>query len=146
MALNRPGAKMSKSHADPKSRILLTDSRDKIHAKIRSALTDSIEGVSYDPVGRPGVTNLIDIAYHIGESQASSAEELGRDLNGLSIKALKQLVVDRVDEHIKPIRDRMMILFDGKSSELEYAAELGRQKASQSAAGTMKLVRDAVGL
>lgn len=39
-SLRDPSKKMSKSDPDPKSRILLTDSDDVIHLKIRKAVTD----------------------------------------------------------------------------------------------------------
>merc|ERR1711939_634674 len=61
MSLKRPTQKMSKSDADPKSRILITDTREEIHAKVKGAITDSEPGISFDPEKRPGVSNLIEI-------------------------------------------------------------------------------------
>ena len=46
--MTEPTKKMSKSDPKPKSRIMITDSKEQIHAKLKTALTDSIEGVSYD--------------------------------------------------------------------------------------------------
>ncbi|GAB7347897.1 hypothetical protein MBLNU459_g5420t1 [Dothideomycetes sp. NU459] len=146
MALDRPTQKMSKSHPNPKSRILLTDSRDEISKKLRVALTDSIEGVSYDTKTRPGVSNLVEIAYNLqGSHEAASPAEYARDFDGLSLKGLKERVVDIVDDHLKPIRERFEHIMSGSGSELARATELGAQKANASAAATMKLVREAVG-
>lgn len=147
MALDRPTHKMSKSHTNPKSRILLTDSRDDINKKLRVALTDSTEGVSYDPEGRPGVSNLIEIAYNLqGSRQAASPAEYAREFDNLSLKALKERVAQVVDEHIEPIRERYQSIMGGNNKELQDAAALGAEKANASAAATMKLVRKSVGL
>ncbi|KAL1302582.1 hypothetical protein AAFC00_002960 [Neodothiora populina] len=146
MSLDRPQYKMSKSHPNPKSRILLTDSREEIRKKLRVAVTDSIEGASYDPVQRPGVSNLIEIAFNLqNQSEASSPEDYARDLEGVSLKALKDHVTEAVDQHIGPIRERFESIIKGSGRELEDAAELGSQKANASANATMKLVKDAVG-
>lgn len=147
MSLDRPTLKMSKSHPNPKSRILLTDSREEIRKKLRVALTDSIEGVSYDPAARPGVSNLIEIAYNLQrhESAAITLEEYAGDFRGMSLKALKDRVADVVDEHVEPIRDRFSSIIKGDGKELNDAAEIGAQKANASATATLKLVRQAVG-
>jgi tryptophanyl-tRNA synthetase len=146
MALDQPTQKMSKSHSNPKSRVLLTDSREEIQKKLKVALTDSIDGISYDPEARPGVANLIDIAYHLDPAEASSAEELAKHFKSVTLKALKEKVAEVIDLKIAPIRDRYMFLMEGDKSVLADAAALGQQKASESASATMKLVREAVGL
>ena len=46
MSFSKPSSKMSKSDQNPKSRILLTDSEEAIRGKIKSAVTDSVEGIS----------------------------------------------------------------------------------------------------
>jgi tryptophanyl-tRNA synthetase len=51
--------KMFKSAVDPNSRILLTDPYEIIAKRIRSAMTDSISGITFDPVARPGTSNLL---------------------------------------------------------------------------------------
>ena len=52
---------MSKSYENKMSRIEITDPPDLIVTKIKKAVTDSTSHVSYDPVNRLGVSNLIDI-------------------------------------------------------------------------------------
>lgn len=54
---------MSKSAVNPKSRILISDSKDEIEMKIRKAVTDSETHISYDPVRRPGISNLLCILH-----------------------------------------------------------------------------------
>lgn len=146
MSLVEPTKKMSKSDAKPKSRILITDTREQIHTKIKSALTDSIEGVSYDREKRPGVSNLLDLLYHFDSAGAASPEELADDLKDLSMRAVKEKVADTVDTGISEIRTRYQDLMGGDQKELIQHAEHGAQRAEQIAESTMTRVRGALGL
>lgn len=146
MALNEPAQKMSKSHPSPKSRILLTDTREDIAGKIRTAVTDSQNSVSYDPTGRPGVSNLLDIVFHLDPSGAQSAEQRTEEFAGLSLKAFKDVVVDTIDNHLAPIRDKLQTIISGNGKEIDDAAEIGARKAFETARETMKMVRNAMGL
>lgn len=146
MALDKPMQKMSKSHLNPNSRILLTDSTDVISKKIRAALTDSTEGISYDPELRPGVSNLLDIAFHLNPSDAKSPSELAETFRDSSIQALKGEVTSVVDKHLAPIRDRYCSILDSQSHLIEDYAASGAQSASKNASTTMLAVRDAMGL
>jgi tryptophanyl-tRNA synthetase len=146
MSLVDPIKKMSKSDPKPKSRILITDSREEIHGKMRTALTDSIEGVSYDREGRPGVSNLVDLMYHFDESAAASPEELAKDLKKLSMRALKEKVADTIDAGIRDTRERYTELMGGDQKHLIEHAEEGARKAEDMAEVTMKRVRSAMGM
>lgn len=146
MSLTNPTKKMSKSDENPKSRILITDTKEVIQNKLKSALTDSVEGVSYDPEGRPGVSNLIDLMYHIDESVAASPEELAKDLEGLSMRALKEKVADVVDEGIRDVREKYEEVMAMPGSELRALAKKGEQQAGSYAGKTLGEVKRAVGL
>ncbi|USP75881.1 Tryptophan--tRNA ligase, mitochondrial [Curvularia clavata] len=146
MSLVEPSKKMSKSDAKPKSRILITDTREQIHAKIKTALTDSIEGVSYDREQRPGVSNLVDLLYHFDSAGAASPEELASDLKDLSMRALKEKVADTVDTGISGVRSKYQDLMGGDQKELIQHAEEGAQRAEQIAESTMTKIRNALGL
>lgn len=145
MSLTDPTKKMSKSDPKLKSRILITDSREDIYAKLKTALTDSIEGVSYERETRPGVTNLVDLMYHFDESIAASPEALANDLKALSMRALKEKVADTIDVGISDIRERYQELMSGDQKELVQHAEDGAQRAEVIAEETMKRVRSALG-
>ena len=82
MSLTEPTTKMSKSHSNPESRILLTDSDSEIQSKIKSAVTDSDYSISYDPEKRPGISNLIDILYHCSPEDQYSESGGTRKGNG----------------------------------------------------------------
>lgn len=148
MSLKDPTKKMSKSEANPMSRILITDSREEIHDKIKCALTDSIDGITYDPQGRPGVSNLIDIMYHMNEDAASSPEQLAKDLIGehLSKSALKEKVADTIDNHIHEVRERYAQTMSGPLEELEEVLFSGYTYASASSGHILKKVREVMGL
>ena len=77
MSLKAPHLKISKPHQDPRSRIYINDGAQVIEDKIGHALTDSINGVSYDPANRPGVSNLLEITSYF-YYQPRTAEELAR--------------------------------------------------------------------
>ncbi|CAN9105394.1 unnamed protein product [Alternaria alternata] len=141
-----PAKRMSKSDPKPKSRIMITDSKEQIHAKLKTALTDSIEGVSYDRESRPGVSNLIDLMYHFDDSLAASPEDLANDLKDLSMRALKEKVADTVDMGISDIRQRYHGLMSGDQKELVQCAEEGARKAEEIAESTMQRVRKAMGM
>jgi tryptophanyl-tRNA synthetase len=146
MSLADPTKKMSKSDPKPKSRILITDSRQTIHDKLKSALTDSIDGVSYDREARPGVSNLVDLIYHFDQAGAASPEELAQGLKDLSMRALKEKAADTVDMGIRDIRERYESLMGGNQKELIAHAEHGAQKAEAIAEATMVRVRNAMGI
>lgn len=146
MSLTEPTKKMSKSDAKPKSRILISDSTAAIHAKLKFALTDSIDGVSYDREKRPGVSNLVDLMFHFDAAGAASPEELADDVKNLSMRALKTKVADAVDAGISEIRARYQGLMAGDQKELIQHAEHGAQRAEVIAEGTMARVRSALGM
>ncbi|WEW61856.1 Tryptophan--tRNA ligase, mitochondrial [Emydomyces testavorans] len=147
MSLKSPDQKMSKSHTDPNSRILLTDAPDTIHKKIKVALTDSQPGITYEPAKRPGVSNLLEILSEFDESCSLSPAELAREHENSSLRALKEHVAEKVAEHLAPIRERYAeLMMDGRGKEyLENVAEEGAQKAAKNAERTMRRVKDAVG-
>lgn len=143
MSLTQPAIKMSKSAREVGSRILLTDGREVIEKKFRTALTDSVDGVSYDVDARPGVSNLVDILTYVSGEERENV--LG-DLRGVSLKGLKERVAREVDSCLAPIRERIRELLDGDGRVVDEVAEEGAVRARESAEKTMKVVREAVGL
>lgn len=145
MSLVDPTSKMSKSASNPKSRILLTDSEDAIKSKVKAAVTDSIDGITYHPEARPGVSNLIDLLYHSGAHDAyESQEALARDLEGVSLRALKEKVAESINMQLQPIRERYAEIIQDRAA-MEEAASEGAEKANKSAMKTLQKVKRAVG-
>jgi tryptophanyl-tRNA synthetase len=147
MSLTDPTSKMSKSHANEFSRIDLTDSNTMISQKIKRAVTDSEMALSWDPVNRPGVANLISIyAACIGENDPANLLCSGGPLHGVTGMArLKEKVTEVVIDRVSPIRDEYLRL----QNNLSYVDEVlmrGNQDASLIAEETWKCVADVIGV
>ena len=143
MALNKPEKKMSKSDVNSKSRILVTDSSEDIHKKINAAVTDSIDGISFDPENRPGVSNLISLIHHVqggNESHGDIAKSCSTK------KDLKHRAAECLDNELTPIRTRYLELMSAERTQyLQDMVDDGAARAQKSAEETMRLVRNAVG-
>ncbi|KAM3578776.1 Tryptophan--tRNA ligase, mitochondrial [Umbelopsis sp. WA50703] len=102
MSLRNPSAKMSKSDPSDQSRINLTDTADMIKSKLARAQTDSIRGITYDPVNRPGVSNLLSIQ---AELEGRTIEQVVDDSKSISSnKEFKDRVTEVVIESLLPIQ------------------------------------------
>ena len=146
MSLKEPTAKMSKSHADPRSRVHINDSKEDIATKIRFALTDSLAGITYEPEKRPGIANLLSIMSYL-DDQVRSCEELARVYKDLSMREFKDEVVSTIDSALGSIRERYThLMTDTQSGYVEEVARNGAGSARMVAERTMSTIRRAVGL
>jgi tryptophanyl-tRNA synthetase len=146
MSLRQPNTKMSKSHADTRSKILITDSPEDIRLKVKYAMTDSLPGVSYDPENRPGLSNLIEIIAHFEEDRRSCSD-IAREYESLSIQDFKSKVADCLLANLSEIRNRYQRLLEKENGHyLDEIAIQGAEKAKANADATMTFIRDAVGL
>jgi len=133
---------MSKSSPDTASRILLTDTSSQIKAKIRGAVTDSIQGITYDPVSRPGTSNLLAI---LAACTDSDPLEVAKRYENKGHGHLKSDVTDAVEEVLKGPRAE----FERIRHEKVFLEQVARQGASQAlehSAVTIDQVRRRVGL
>jgi tryptophanyl-tRNA synthetase len=135
---------MSKSDPHPGSCILLTDSPEEITMKLKKSVTDSVEGVSFDPKNRPGVSNLVQIYGHM--QRRSDFGAIAEELKGCSMRQLKERVAECVIEGLKPVREQYARVMAEGEGYLEEIAEEGARKARESAEETMVQVRRAIGL
>jgi len=141
-SLRQPEKKMSKSDSDLKSCIYLLDDPDTIRSKIKVAVTDVTSKVTFDPVERPGVSNLVCIHSRItGQDPQKICEEVC-DLN---TGQYKLLLSDLVINHFKPMRERTLDLLQNKE-HLETILKTGSQRAQVIAADTLEEVKSVVGL
>ena len=147
MSLTQPAQKMSKSASNSRSRILLTDSPEELRAKVRAAVTDSEYAFSYDPTGRPGVSNLFDILFHCTVPDGNEAERqtLVADLNGVTMPAFKDRVLQGVKAVVAPIKDRYEAIVSDERL-LKATATEGRDKAKLNAQRVLGKVSKTVGL
>jgi tryptophanyl-tRNA synthetase len=146
MSLTEPTKKMSKSHELARSRIMLDDSGEEIGRKLKVALTDSIQGVTYDRDMRPGVSNLIEMIHHM-DPNGRTCEEIAEEMKDSSLRVLKEEAARVVSGHLAPMREEYLRLMSEKEDgRLTQIAEEGAEKARVSAEKTMRDVREAVGL
>jgi tryptophanyl-tRNA synthetase len=141
MSLKHPNNKMSKSDTNVSSRILMNDSDDQIALKIKKSTTDTKLGISWDPVERPGITNLLNILSCIVNEEA---EALAHKYETYSNRQLKELVSDEVVSLIRPIRQEMERI--DKEVDVDLILKSGESRAREIAENTMKEVRTIVGL
>lgn len=141
MSLQDPTKKMSKSDTNKKAIITLLDDLKTIEKKIKSAVTDSEGIVSYDPINKPGVANLLTIeAALTGES----IDDLVSKYEGSGYGDFKASVAKAVTEHLAPIQERYAALIN--SDELDKVLDAGAEKANFLANKTLKKMENAMGL
>lgn len=139
--LRNPTVKMSKSEANPLSRIDLTDSAEEIRMKIKKAQTDCISALTYEPDRRPGVSNLISIHSAISGLEP---EQICKNLSDLDTGQYKMYLADVLIQYLTEIQAEIKRLQADKGY-LVSVLEIGRQKAAPIAESTMKEVKHLVG-
>ncbi|KAN0065155.1 Tryptophan--tRNA ligase, mitochondrial [Thecaphora frezii] len=158
LSLRDPSSKMSKSAPDVNSRILLTDTPSQIATKIRKAVTDAERTISYDPVNRPGVSNLLSILSGLSSDRDATPSRVAEQLNAAmeeqarqegkelaSGKWLKEAVVDVCVEALRPIQQKLERIKQDQAF-LDQVEQTGRQKAEEMAEATMQRVRKLLGV
>ncbi|WP_454293958.1 tryptophan--tRNA ligase [Salana multivorans] len=136
-----PGSKMSKS-GHPSGLIELLDDPKTVATRIKSAVTDADTVIAFDPVNKPGVSNLLSI--HSALSGVP-VEQLVADFDGKMYGHLKVAVVEVVENALGPVRERVTELL-ARPEELDEILADGAGKARAIARTTLARVYDAVGL
>ena len=97
--LQNPHKKMSKSSESDKGVIRLLDDLKIVRKKIMSATTDSEMNIKYDPITKPGISNLINIYRSLTNKSISEVEEEFKDTNYGTFKTkVADVVVDLLDD------------------------------------------------
>ncbi len=139
LLLGTDGGKMSKSRGNA---IELRATADETAALIRSAKTDSIRRISYDPATRPEVSSLVLLAaLCLDRDPVSVAEQVGDG----GAAALKRVVTEAVNERFAPVRARRAEL----AADTEYARRVLRDGCARGRAiaqATLAEVRAAMGM
>lgn len=143
-SLRDPLKKMSKSDPDPAACIYIPDPPDRIVKCIRRAVTDGVQGpITFDPVNRPGIANLLEMAS--GFLRLESGQAVLDELRPADHKQLKDAVAEILIEGLRPVRDRYTQLMTDFAYIDEISAK-GAAKARVIAGETTKLVDKAIGL
>jgi tryptophanyl-tRNA synthetase len=111
-----------------------------IERKIKRAVTDSGTDVIYDPVGKPGVSNLLEL---LAAATGRSPEDAAKGYS--SYGALKGDVADAVIELLRPVRERHAQL-SADPGAVESILDIGSAKAELVASATYTRASDAIGL
>lgn len=137
---------MSKSAPNPASRISITDSPKDIDKKIKGAVTDSLPGVAFDPVERPGVANLLTIWSALDDAGRTPQELAAEaDAQGWRMGQLKGAVSEIVVDKFTPIRNEYERIRQDEGY-IRDVARRGALGAREVATQTMDEVRRVVGL
>lgn len=140
MSLVDPTKKMSKSDPNRKSTIYLLDSPDEAMEKIMSATTDSDSRIIYDPEGKPGISNLLEIYSQIAGEDIKETE--ARFSNGASYKVLKQSTAEVVSNFLTDFQKKYKEASEGTLKEI---LEEGAKKAHEISSKKLKEVYKKVG-
>lgn len=143
LSLKNPEKKMSKSDKEPLSKVFITDTKDEIVKKFKKATTDSIEGkITFDPVGRPGISNLISI---LAAATNQPVETVARSVEDFSKQELKLLVAEKVVQELEePARKYHELI--NNPEYLDKLSKEGSEKARIVANQTLKDVMKLVGM
>ncbi len=139
VVLGIDGAKMSKTRGNT---IALGADEDQTTAAIRAARTDALRRITFDPVSRPSVANLLTIVGALsGRDPAEIADEIGD--GGAS--ALKSLAAEVVNESLRALRARRRELM----AEPDYLDDVlldGTARARAAAGENLQRARAAMGM
>jgi tryptophanyl-tRNA synthetase len=133
---------MSKSSPDVQSRILLTDEFAQIQSKMRSAVTDSQLGITFDPVNRPGISNIVTI---LATCTDRNAEEVAESYGSKGHAQLKADTAEAVEDLLRKPREEFKRL-KVATNYLEEIAKDGATRAREISEVTIALVRSRIGL
>ncbi len=143
MDLQEPTKKMSKSSESEAGTIFLFDDPATIIRKIRRAVTDaddSDDAVRYDPVAKPGVSNLLELlAVATDRTPSEVAEEYTR------YGPLKNDAAEAVVSLVTPIQERYRDLAADPGAVTAILGA-GAAKANKVADATLAAASDAIGL
>jgi len=138
--LQDPTAKMSKSLPDAGT-VNLLDEPKRLVRKIKSAVTDSGAQVTFDPEGKPGVSNLMTIFSGL---TGRSFGDLEVAYAGKGYGEFKADLADVVLEFVMPVQEKVRHYLDDTAA-LDAILAAGAERARGVAVATMELVRERVG-
>jgi tryptophanyl-tRNA synthetase len=131
--------KMSKSRGNA---IELAASEDETAALIKKAVTDANKHITYDPLHRPEVANLINL---IGLATGKPQEEIAARIGDGGAVKLKQVLTEALNEYLRPIRLRRQAL-EGDLGYIRAVLDRGVKQARQVGEKTLLEVRQAMNM
>lgn len=131
--------KMSKSRNNA---IYLSNTEDETAKLIKKAKTDSQRIITFDPVNRPEVANLLSlISLCTDESPEAIAERIGEGGGGM----LKKTLTEAINEELRPLRQRRAEL-EKDPAYIKSVLNDGIKRAREMAVETLDEVRSAMNM
>lgn len=140
MSLQDPSRKMSKSDANERASVYLTDKPKAIIKKIKGAITDSIGEVHYDQEKQPAISNLLEMYSSLTHR---SIDSIVSDYEGRGYGDFKGDLADIVVDTLQPIQERYEALVN--SSVLDDILEAGAASARLQADQVLARMEEAIG-
>jgi len=141
MSLDNPKKKMSKTD-NPKGFIGLFDSPEETQKKIMAAITDPGKNIKYDPVKKPGISNLL-VIYSLFSGKM--IKELERNFQNKGYAELKKSLAKLLVNSLESFRRKKKEL-DQREVYVKEILNQGAKKAQIIATSTMSEVRKKMGL
>ena len=140
MDLQEPTKKMDKSRGNDKGCISMLEDLNSIKKKIKSAVTDNDASVHYDPVNKPGISNLMTIYSVITEL---SFDEITAKYQGKGYGEFKGDLAEIVANEVGKVQESFNKWYN--SAELNRILDEGKMKAEYLASKKMNKLRKKFG-
>jgi len=141
MDLQEPTKKMSTTGGTAQGTVGVLDPPETIRKKFRSAVTDSGTDVRYDPDGKAGISNLIEILSIMGGNEIPAIEA---HYDGGGYGTFKRDVAEAVVTVLDPIRARYEELRADEAQLHELLAR-GAEQAREVSAPTLEQMYERMG-
>ncbi len=141
MSLREPTKKMSKTDSQ-ESYIGIFDEPAEIKKKILSAVTDTGKQIKYDPIKKPGVSNLLTI---YSSFSGKTVKELENKFKNKGYAELKKSLAELLIDSLDPFRKKRKELLS-REVYVNEILEQGRRRAQIIAESTISSVKKKMGL
>ena len=141
MDLQEPTKKMSTTGGTPQGTVLVLDDPDTISRKFKTAVTDSGREIAYDPDGKPGVSNLVEI---LAVATGRAIPDTVSAYEGKGYGDLKTDTAEAVVELMRPVQERYALLRPDEG-ELKRMLALGADKARETSSPTLRRMYERMG-
>jgi tryptophanyl-tRNA synthetase len=144
MSLQNPLSKMSKSENDPLGTINMLDTQDDIAKKVSRAVTDSMQGISYDPTSRPAVANLLEI-FAAFDEKTRSAANIAVEYRDKGNKTFKDDLISVIFSSLSPIQNKYNEYIQ-LPQNLDAILQEGTKKAIEKSSIMLNKVKEVMGI
>ena len=139
-SLQNPTKKMSKSEENPKGTIDLLDDPAAVRNKIKSAVTDSLGVIRYDPENQPGISNLLMIHSSLSNEPI---ESIVQRFENKGYGELKKEVGDIVFDFLSDLQKRYREII--ASGQVDEVLREGNEKAGRIAEKKLRKIKKKLG-